>query len=315
MVSGLKLKRFLVVLLLLLFYNKLQAQEDKVVKSVQLDEIVIKASNEGRFDKEDFINKVREDTSFYQAFKNLRLYNYNYRGKLIVKDKGGGDKAELERLAKQHVKNGFRWVEILDEKKRGKLYNRDGEFRYFTAAMFHYVFFPPDTARVETAGEETMGTGMQQRFYQKLKYLMFNPGSKIEGVPFVGHRLAVFEEGLRPYYDYLISYGECPSGGDCYIFTSKVKDEAEEESKPVIRELISYFDVSSGRIMHRSYRMNLASLLYDFDVMMEVSLKSYKETTVPVSVRYGGWWNIPFKKAEYVDFELEFYDYADPEIN
>jgi hypothetical protein len=32
----------------------LMAQEDQVVKSVQLDEVVIKASNEGRFDKEDF---------------------------------------------------------------------------------------------------------------------------------------------------------------------------------------------------------------------------------------------------------------------
>lgn len=315
MLNFINIKRFCITVLLLLFYCNLHGQQDQVVKSVQLDEVVIKASNEGRFDKEDFIKKVREDSSFYQAFKNLRMYNYSYKGKLVVKDKNGGDKAELERVAKQHIKNGWRWIEIVEEKKKGRLQHRDGEFRYFTAAMFHYVFFPEDTAKVETAGEETMGNNMQQRFYQKLKYLMFNPGSKVEGVPFVGHRLAVFEEGLRPYYDFLVSYGNCPSGGDCYIFTSRVKDAAEEESKPVIRELVSYFDIESGRIMHRSYKMNLTSLLYDFDVMMEVNLKLFNNTTVPTSVRYSGWWNIPFKKAEYVDFELEFYDYSDPVSN
>ena len=303
--------KWLFLILFMHFFISVQAQEDQVVKSVQLDEVVIKASNEGRFDKEDFIKKVREDTSFYQAFKNLRLYNYTYDGRLKVKTKDGNEKAELERKAKQHVQNGQRWVEIIDEKKKGKLQSRDGEYKYFTAAMFHYVFFPPDTAGVETAGEENMGSNMQQRFYQKLKYLMFNPGSKIEGVPFVGHRLAVFDEGLRPYYDYFVSYGNCPSGGDCYIFTSKVKDSAEEESKPVIRELISYFDVETGKIMYRSYTMNLKSLLYDFDVKMEVNLKPFKDTTVPTSVVYSGWWNIPFKKAEYVDFDLQFYNYSE----
>ena len=303
------MKSLLLVSFLVLIFNASTAQEDQVVKSVQLDEIVIRASSEGRFDIEDFIKKVREDTSFYQAFKNLRMYEYTYNGHLKVKDKSGGDKAELERTAKQHVENGLRWTEILSEKSKGKIKHRDGEYRYFTAAMFHYVFFPPDTTRIEKAGEETMGSGLQQRFYQKLKYLMFNPGSKVEGVPFVGHRLAVFEENLRPYYDYLVSYGDCPSGGSCYIFTSRVKETAEEESKPVIRELTSYFDVETGRIMHRSYKMMLTSLLYDFDVSMEVNLKPYKDTTVPTSVSYSGWWNIPFKKAEYVDFDVNFYEY------
>jgi hypothetical protein len=311
MCGHLLMKRLLFIILLSLIFSTSEAQEDPVVKSVTLDEVVIRASLGGNFSTEDFILMVREDSSFYEAFKNLRLLNYGYSGNLKVRDKSGRDKAELQREARQHVRGGKRWVEIEKEKKKGRLQHRNGEFRYFTAAMFHYVFYPEDTITVESNGNEARGSSRQQKFYQKLKYLMFNPGSSIEGVPFVGHRLAIFDEGLRPYYDYFISYGNCPAGGDCYIFTSKVKEEAEEERKPVIRELVSYFDVETGRIMYRSYKMNLTSLLYDFDVSMEIYLKPYKDSTVPTSVSYSGWWNIPFKKAEFVDFSLQFYDFED----
>jgi hypothetical protein len=304
------MKHQLLIVFLVLIFNLSRAQEDQVVKSITLDEVVIKAAGTGNFNTEDFIRKVQEDSSFYQAFKNLRLFNYNYSSHLIVRDKGGNEKAELIRNARQHVRGGMRWVDIESEKKKGRIQDRKGEFRYFTATMFHYIFYPDDTVHIETGNNGGKGTGRQQKFYQKLKYLMFNPGSSIDGVPFVGHRLAIFDEGLRPYYDYFISYGDCPSGGNCYIFTSKVKDEAEEEKKPVIRELVSYFNEKTGDIMYRSYKMALNSMLYEFDVQMEVKLIQFENTTVPGEVFYKGFWNIPLKKPENVEFTIFFSDYS-----
>lgn len=125
--------------------------------------------------------------------------------------------------------------------------------------------------------------------------LFFNPGRKIEGIPFLSEKTELYGDKLAAYYDMDIDI-DFYNGYNCYIFTQKVKPGNED--KVVIDEMVTWFNKENMEVVARTYKLKYNAMVYDFDVEMEVKMGSYNGLTVPVLVKYNGDWKVVGKKRE-----------------
>lgn len=278
------------------------------IKTIQLDSITITAVK-GGFSVQDFIDLVKADTSFYRAFKNLKCYPYQSQGNLVVFNKASGEKASMHRKATQYVRDNSRWLVINEEKVQGPL-RKKKKYNYYTAELFDYIFFATDTTPVANTGKSAPNK-KNQDYEEKLKVLIFNPGAKVEGVPIISERMAIFDPDMVKYYDYKITSETYKDSIPCYVFRCTAKKDLGyfAKDKPVIKELVSYFDKKKFRIMSRSYLLSYSSALFDFNVQMDVALLPVKDKLIPGTIVYKGQWDIPFKKREIVNFNIHFSNY------
>jgi hypothetical protein len=308
-----KTTRFIIVLLFIFSVGikKCNAQLDSIVI---LDSAMVQAAKAG-FSVADFIQLVKDDTSFYHAFKNLHYYAYDITGNLNVVDKSNMEKATLSRQAIQLVSNRKKWIVITDEKVTGKIYKRNGSYNYYTAELFDHIFFPLDTTIIQhdisRYKNQLKGSNENTKNTEKLKVLIFNPGAEVKGVPLVGNKLNIFDEDMQQYYDYSLTTSKYNDSLICYVFACKAKLDAKGNSNgnAVIKELISYFDKKTFNVIARKYVMRYNSFAFDFDVTMDIKLQSINHAVVPVSIAYSGFWDIAFKKKEAVNFKLSFYNW------
>ncbi|MGB6036633.1 MAG: hypothetical protein WBG42_10230, partial [Cryomorphaceae bacterium] len=77
--------RLALLSLLLLLSFGLKAQETEIAKMVTMDEFVVRAAIED-FNVDDFVSQVIEDTTFYQAFLNLKYFPHDIKGAMTVYD-------------------------------------------------------------------------------------------------------------------------------------------------------------------------------------------------------------------------------------
>ncbi len=87
-----KLKITILITFFLLPYIPIAAYSQETdtsayLPNVIIDEVVI--SNNDNFKVEDFIRMVKNDTTFYKAFKSLHLATYNAENDIKVFDKKG----------------------------------------------------------------------------------------------------------------------------------------------------------------------------------------------------------------------------------
>jgi len=309
MVAGKHL--FISVLFIFFISPRIIAQE--VLKSIQLDSVMVQAVK-GGFKVEDFIELVKNDSSFYKSFKNLHCYPYTFKTSLVVFNKNESEKATLYREA-SHLVNGKReWTAITKEKTSGNLYKKNGEFKYYTAELLDYTFFPKDTGTcnniVNSSGDGRKKDENNDN-YERLKTLIFNPGSEVEGVPLIGKKMAIFDDEMSQYYDYFINAETYQDSIRCYKFICRAKVDAQLKTsdKAVIKELVSWFDRKTFNIVCRKYVLSYSSVFFDFDVTMNISLQQINGVLVPVTNTYKGSWDVPFRKPEIVGFRMDFDGY------
>ena len=284
----------------------ISGQDDEtVVKAVQLKEFIITAEDD--LDAQDFMEKVISDSSFYQAFLNLKYYPHQMNSFLEVRNKGEKEKANLKRSATQHLSKNTRWVTIEREEITGKLYDRKGEHNYLTAEMYDELFFPknPEPASRSIAKmeqEEVKGSRMEE-YKSQLKKMMFNPGQEISSVPFIGDRMDIFSAEMIPYYDYTVYSSYTADSVWCYVFHVEAKPDMSK-NKTVIKRMISYFDKETMEVMNREYVLKNNTLLFDFDIWMNVENNRIGSELVPVRIQYDGEWDIPFRSVENITFDI-----------
>ncbi len=287
-----------------------RAQE--LIKSIQLDSVMVQAVK-GGFSVEDFIELVKNDTSFYTSFKNLHAYPFKFKTSLAVFTPEDKEKATLYREAAHHVEGNREWTEITREQSTGNLYKRNKTFKYYTAELLDYTFFPKDTGSLVRRNGTGRSTENDQNNsnYERLKTLIFNPGTEVKGVPLIGKKMAIFEDEMSRYYDYFINAENYQDSIRCYKFICRARQDALQKTsdKAVIKELISWFDRKTFNIVKRRYVLSYQSVFFDFDVTMEINLTQINGALVPVLNTYKGYWDIPFRKAEIVGFTLNFSDY------
>ena len=290
-------KKFLIILLL--FNGNSFAQDTAITigsKVITLSTVVL----DNKLNVPAFIQKIKNDTSFYKAFKNLHILNFSAINDIRMLDKKGGLNASLHSLTKQSVAAGCRTMQIISEESTGDMYNDVKEFNYYTANMYASLFFTKGRVCGETnivSGKEfsTEGKSGMEKHKEQLKMLFFNPGKKINGLPFMSSKTAIYDDDLADKYDMDIDW-ERVNNINCYVFKQKVKKGMEGDV--VVDEMNTWFNESTFEVVARNYSLSYDAGVYDFKVNMEVQMATIGKLTVPALIRYTGNWKAIFKKRE-----------------
>ncbi len=277
-----------------------QIKSDSIVavgsKMITLSTVVL----DNKLNVPAFIDKIKSDTSFYKAFKNLRTVNFTAINDIRMNDKKGNLNASLFSHTEQVVQNGCRTMQIIDEKSTGDFYTGNKDFNYYTAQMYASLFFTKGSICGEdniVKGKEfsTEGKSGMEKHKEQLKMLFFNPGRRINGLPFMSNKTAIYEDEIADSYDMDIDW-ERFNNTNCYVFKQKVKDG--KKGTVVIDEMTTWFNEITFDVVARNYTLSYDAGVYDFKVSMDVQMTKFGELTVPSLIRYNGNWKAIFKKRE-----------------
>ena len=292
------------------FSAPISAQPDTLLKHITLDEVVISAQAEG-FDVDAFVRRVRTDSTFHKAFLNTRVHPHTVRSEARVRRKDERESATLHRRARLMRDEGKATLLIDSTAESGRLRDRKGRFRYLTIEMYDDVFFPKGTfAADNTVAGRTLDVARGSRLEKykgELKKFMFDPGTEIASVPFIGHKLALFSPEMAPHYDFRI-WADARGGRACWVFSATAKPE-HRDGKTVIKTMDTWFDQETNDVLARTYRIAHKAVFLDFDITISVRNVRIGDALVPVRVSYDGDWNIPFEQRELVRFWLEYADW------
>jgi hypothetical protein len=280
-------------------------------QSFILSDVVVR----NNFNIPAFIDYVKNDTTFYKAFKNLRLMSFSSFNDISLKDKNGRTQASLVSQTRQNYANGCRTMEVKEQKTTGDFFDSKGNYNYTTAEMYAGLFFTRgkvcgESNIVKGASFSTKGKSGMEKHKEQLKQLFFNPGKKIPGIPLIGNKVALFDEDVSKLYDFRIDKRDYMSQ-TCYVFTIKPREDLSsgERSAVVIDEMTTWFNARTLEIIGRNYSLSYKAGVYDFDVDMEVQLEKIGNLLVPKVLRYRGEWDVIFKKKERAVFTATLFDF------
>jgi len=278
---------------------------------INLSEVVLRSN----LDVDRFIQQVKEDTTFYKAFRNLRVLEFTSSNDILLRDKKAAQLARMISKTKQVREAGCRSTTVLEESAQGNFYKKDRSFRYYTAALYASLFFASgkicgESNIVRERNFQARSTKGMARHREQLKMLLFNPGKKIPGIPFIGDKVDVFSPDRRGLYNYAIDRAMY-RGEDCYLFTIEAESNltAGQRDKIVIDNMTTWFSVRTGEVLARNYAMSYHAGFYDFNVQIEAELMRYKNWVVAAVLRYVGNWDVPFKERERGVFTATLYDF------
>jgi len=300
----------LAALLVAVLSTPISAQPDTLLKHITLDEVVISAQAEG-FDVDAFVQRVRTDSTFHKAFLNTRFHPHTVRSEARVRRKDERETATLQRRARLVRDEGMATLLIDSTAETGRLRDRKGRYRYLTIEMYDDVFFPKGTFTADnTVAGRTLDVergSRVEKYKGELKKFMFDPGTEIASVPFIGHKLALFSPEMAPLYDFRI-WADERGGRACWVFSAAAKPE-HRDGKTVIKTMDTWFDQETNDVLARTYRIAHKAVFLDFDITISVRNVRIGDALVPVRVSYDGDWDIPFEQRELVRFWLEYADW------
>ena len=296
-----------------LFAGNANAQKDSITDIsalIYLDSFVVTASRLG-FDTDDFIEMVRTDDSFLEAFHNLRFITYRSVNEFTYFDKKHRVRATYLDTIKQTVQHNCRTMAYLFTQDEGNYFKKrkTRKYNYFTSDMHDRLFYThrktcdDPNPRLINAGSSRL-----EKYVYELKKLIFRPGEQAD-VPFIGDKTSIFTEPMAEFYDFKIKSETFRDTFECYVFEAIVKPEFENKNKVVIKHLKTYFDKSTFQVIGRDYQLQYSAGLYQFDVNMLIELLKLEDQYYPASIEYEGFWNVPIKKRESSKFKLQFFDF------
>ena len=301
---------------LLLFHSAAVAQTDSVdvitlSKETILSEVVIRND----LNVIQFLQRVKNDTSFYKAFRNLRVLNFTSFNNIQMLNKNGNVNASLYSKTKQNRADNCRTMEVLEQKYTGDMFDK-GQLNYYTAELYASLFF----TNGKVCNETNIVTGTErdvrskkgiQKHKEQLKMLLFNPGKKIPGIPFIGDKIDIFDPEVSQYYSYSVDMEEM-SGQNCYVFKILPKQDlsSSQKNKIVFDNITTWFNAKTMEIVGRNYDLSYNTPLYDFKVHMEVEMTKFEDLLVPQVLRYTGNWKVAFKKRERGIFTATLFDFS-----
>lgn len=203
-------------------------------------------------------------------------------------------------------------MQVLSQTTTGDMFDKEGNFNYYTAQMYAGLFFTKDSVCGENnivKGHEFSTNGLTgiEKHKEQLKMLFFNPGKKINGLPFISNKTALFDESMADKYDMSIDFGERNSV-PCYVFNVRVKPE--NKSDVVIDDMTTWFNEKTFEIVARNYSLNYDAGVYDFAVNMQVEMTKVGDLIVPSVLRYNGNWKVILKKRERGLFTATLFDFV-----
>lgn len=278
---------------------------------VTLSEVVVRSG----MDVNGFIERVRRDTTFYKAFRNLRVLSYSSLNDIRMAGRRGRPGAGYRSRTRQTAWSGCRVTRVLESSPSGNFFERDGTHRFYTARLYDALFHSFDTIcgqhnLVRDHGPRTRGTSGMERHKEQLKTLFFDPGADIPGIPLMGDKTRIFDADHRKLYDFDIDIRE-RKGVRCYVFRIAARKDLGifDRDRIVIDEMETWFDYRSFEVMERTYAMRYDAGVYRFDVRMHVELGHAGRYLVPTLVRYDGSWKVALRSPEQGVFTATLFDF------
>lgn len=297
-------------LLLLAFRSKAQQQPrytPDTIRTIVIDSPVNIHSH--RLNTQDFIDAVLADTGFYQAFRNMKKYSFTAENYIYTYNKKNKIDGKIYRKLK-HVNIGSKHrIEYIAKRDSGNVYKRDGKYQLYTVNMFDYIFTNAYKSGFGTGNMINGKPGTKDESYKdKMKTLIFAPGHKVEGIPFISSKTEIFSPDMRQYYDYQFARGKYLDSIPVYRFRV-VQKSSTQSNDVVIKELTTIFDMRTFQILGRYVNLQYHNLFIDMDVQMNIELINYHGDLVPAKVTYQGDWDIPLHKEERASFLVVQKDY------
>ncbi len=276
-------------------------------KLITLSEIVIN----NKLNVPSFIERVKNDTTFYKAFRNLHIIGYTAINDIRMAEKNGDVKASLKNKIKQIRTGNCRSMQVLEETTTGDIYDGKKNFNYYTGEMYAGLFFTNGSVCGEdniVKGKEfsTVRLSGMEKYKQQLKMLFFNPGRKIN-IPLMGDKTAIFDDNMADRYDMSIDMEE-HNKTSCYVF--KIKGRDDKKGKVVIDEMTTWFNDKTYEIVARNYSLSYDAGVYDFNVQMQVDMTKFGDYLIPSLIRYNGNWKAIFKNRERGIFTATLFDFV-----
>jgi len=295
------------------FFVNANAQDTTINEQGQaftLTEAIVR----NNFDYKAILQHIKEDTSFYKAFRTLHTIGYSSYNHIEMMDKNNIMQASLNSKTKQLKIGTCRTMEVMEEKVTGNLRKANGDYNYVTPSLYASLFF----TKGSICGENNIvkgrlrnieGSGIEKA-KEQLKMLFFNPGKKIPGIPFIGNKLDLYDESAHELYDYKLDFVDY-HGKLVYVFDVQPKKGLGffANDRVVVDQMITWFDPKTLEVIGRNYSLSYKAGVYDFNVQMEVEMTYFNGQLVPKILRYKGNWDVIFKKRERGLFTATLFDY------
>jgi len=110
---------------------------ERLKNMITLSEVVIRND----LDVSKFLELINNDTTFYKAFRTLHILGFTSLNDIRMFDKNRKVTASLQSKTIQHVENGCRTMETVQEKTTGDIYDDNKNFNYYTAQLYAGLFF------------------------------------------------------------------------------------------------------------------------------------------------------------------------------
>ena len=109
---------------------------ERLAKMINLSEVVVRTD----INVPKFIDRVKNDTTFYKAFKNLHVLGFTSLNDIRIINKKGKQVAGMQSKTRQNRADGCRTMETISETTQGDFYNDEKNYNYYTAELYAGIF-------------------------------------------------------------------------------------------------------------------------------------------------------------------------------
>jgi hypothetical protein len=304
-------KRYIFFLFLMIVSSASVAQQIKRFNPDTIRTIVIDSAiniHSHRLNAQDFIDAVLADTGFYKAFRNMKKYDFIAENRIYTYDKKNKVNGKIYRKLRHTDLNGKHKTEYIAKRDSGNLYRSNGKYQLYTVEMFDFIFTNAYNSDFIKGPALPGSGGTNESYKDKLKTLIFAPGHKVKGIPFISSKTEIFSKEMRGYYYYQFARGKYLDSIPVYRFRV-VKKPSEADNDVVIKELTTIFDTRNFQILGRYVDLKYSNWLFSFDIQMNIELANIDGELLPTKITYQGNWDIPFHKVERASFLIVHKDY------
>ena len=266
-------RTILIAFCFLLFAFSLKAQQIRrfnpdTIRTIVIDSPVNIRSH--HLNAQDFVDAVLADTGFYKAFQNMKRYAFIAENRIYTYDKNNKVDGKIYRKLKHSSIAGKHKMEYLAKQDSGRLYKTNGKYQLYTVEMFDYIFMNAYNSDFVN-GPELGGSGKNETYKDKLKTLIFSPGRKVTGIPFISSKTEIFSRDLKDYYYYRFARGKYLDSIPVYRFRV-LRKPSTADNDVMIKEMTTIFDTRTFQVLGRYVDMKYSNLFFSFDVQMNIEL-------------------------------------------
>ncbi len=286
------------------FAQKINRFNPDTVKTIVVDSAVATVRARGGLYVQDFIDQILRDTSFYEAFRNMKKYAFTAENRVYSYDKKDRVEGKIYRKLKHSNTTSGHKIQYLAKQDSGKIYKRNGKYELYTVEMFDYIFMNAYNSDFVKGGDSPNAGGKNESYKDKLKTLIFSPGRPVSGIPFISKKTEIFSPEMKNFYRYEFARGTYLDSIPVYRFKVIQRLDLLDEQKDevMIKELTTIFDRRNFQILGRYVDMKFKNFVMDFNVQMNIELNRFDGELLPTKISYQGNWDVPFHKEERASF-------------